>query len=996
VLTTTDVDNGVTNAMEYDDLGRPTKAITAQGTALESWTRTEYNDELRRVIVRSDLETVGDGKKVAVQHFDQLGRVRLSRSLENPSTEDPTNEQHGIKVQTRYKIASGYSYQLSSNPYRAATSSAETDATMGWTLATAWSHGRRSEVETFSGADLPAPWGSNSASSGKVVTETDANTTTVTDQAGKQRRSVTNALGQLVRVDEPDDSSSTGSLGSISSPNQATSYAYDTLSNLTTVTQGVQTRTFVYSSLSRMTSETNPEAGATSYEFDNNGNPTKKTDSRGVSTHFVYDALNRVTQKSYTGESGYTTPTVTYTYDEYSNAVGRLTKVSSGISETKYSAFDKLGRVLASRQTTDGEHYDFEYTYNLAGMLVEQTYPSGRKVRNIFENAGELSTVQSRKSANHGFWNYAKHFTYNPAGAATSIQLGNGQWESTNFNSRLQPVQIGLGTTQNTTNKLKLEFGYGTSANNGNVQSQTITVTSVGIENGFTAVQTYDYDSLNRLKSAQETISSSQSWKQTFIFDRFGNRNFDDTNTTTLPKSCNGNTEVCTSDRKKLNPSVNTATNHLSSDDDYAYSSNGSMTGDAFDRTFKYDGENKQYEVRDSQSQLVGQYYFDGNGKRIKKVVPGTGETTVFVYDANGRLSAEYSTNLSTTQQVSYTTSDHLGSPRIKTDQNGSVISRNDYHPFGEDIFTAERTQPLGYKLDEVRQRFTGYEKDDETNFDFAQARMYVNMWGRFTGTDPMALKAAFLLNPQNINRYSYTRNNPLTYVDSTGLCPVPALQKGQVGICVEAFIAAPTIGVIGHGDNRTHGEQGTARARFTAIISTTETSFDVDDRGTFLGESSVTGGPSLSGRGRITSEVSSTTAQGSEGFGDGQNTSTMVRIEMTGITNGYLAAAQDVQTAGAIIGNSGSPIAGAATVIAGQVGEALAPGGTIDVSAQARITGSGDNIRVQGWGQSRPYPSVTGYAFTRNADGSITRTQLFRQDEAKPEDLRKPKRPIN
>lgn len=83
-----------------------------------------------------------------------------------------------------------------------------------------------------------------------------------------------------------------------------------------------------------------------------------------------------------------------------------------------------MGRVLTSRQTTDGQHYDFQYAYNLAGMLVEQTYPSGRKVKNVFENAGELSMVHSRKSDNHGYWNYAKNFTYNPAGAVTSMQPG--------------------------------------------------------------------------------------------------------------------------------------------------------------------------------------------------------------------------------------------------------------------------------------------------------------------------------------------------------------------------------------------------------------------------------------------------------------------------------------------------------------------------------------------------------------------------------------------
>lgn len=41
-----------------------------------------------------------------------------------------------------------------------------------------------------------------------------------------------------------------------------------------------------------------------------------------------------------------------------------------------------------------------------------------------------------------GLWNYAQNFTYNAAGAVAAMQLGNGRWEGTQFNSRLQPMQI--------------------------------------------------------------------------------------------------------------------------------------------------------------------------------------------------------------------------------------------------------------------------------------------------------------------------------------------------------------------------------------------------------------------------------------------------------------------------------------------------------------------------------------------------------------------------
>jgi hypothetical protein len=87
------------------------------------------------------------------------------------------------------------------------------------------------------------------------------------------------------------------------------------------------------------------------------------------------------------------------------------------------------------------------------------------------------------------------------------MQLGNGRWESIAFNAKLQPTEIAFGTTQTATNLLKLDYSYGTTANNGNVQSQTIAVPTVGTNTGFIATQNYNYDSLNRLKDATENIT---------------------------------------------------------------------------------------------------------------------------------------------------------------------------------------------------------------------------------------------------------------------------------------------------------------------------------------------------------------------------------------------------------------------------------------------------------------------------------------------------------
>jgi hypothetical protein len=215
-------------------------------------------------------------------------------------------------------------------------------------------------------------------------------------------------------------------------------------------------------------------------------------------------------------------------------------------------------------------------------------------------NDGNLSQVQSKK-ANDTFRNYANSFNYTAAGAVSSMRLGNGRWENTSFNNRLQPIQIGLGSSATNQNLLKLNFDYGGSDNNGNVKSQTISVPTIGANTGFTAIQNYTYDSLNRLKSAVENINGNQtpSWKQTFTFDRYGNRRFDQANTTTLPTNCV--TAVC-------NPTIDPNTNKLIG---YQFDSSGNTKTDANNQTFVYDAENKEIQVSNS-SGIVEQYFYGG------------------------------------------------------------------------------------------------------------------------------------------------------------------------------------------------------------------------------------------------------------------------------------------------------------------------------------------------------------------------------------------------
>ena len=377
-------------------------------------------------------------------------------------------------------------------------------------------------------------------------------------------------------------------------------------------------------------------------------------------------------------------------------------------------------------------------------------------MRNMSYNSdGQLAAVKSQR-INQSPRTYANSFLYTTFGTIAHVRLGNGKWETTQFNNRLQATQIGLGTSANDTSLLKLNYDYGTTDNNGNVKSQTITVP--GMVNPL--VQTYTYDFLSRLTHAKETSNGTVQWQQTFDYDRFGNRTLVADQSATTPEIVGPNPQI-SEIHNRIVPRQG---------EQYDYDNNGNLIKDKDGNTFIYNAENKLVQYKQVESeQPTATYVYDGNGLRVKKI--SNSETTVFVYDAKAKLVAEYSTTLPPeVPEIRYLTTDTLGSPRIITNASGQVKERHDYLPFGDEIYSfGGRTINLNYSEDKVRQKFTGYEKDTESGLDFAQARYYSNLMGRFTTPD-IPFADQFVVNPQSWNLYTYVLNNPFKYVDPSGL----------------------------------------------------------------------------------------------------------------------------------------------------------------------------------------------------------------------------------
>ena len=303
------------------------------------------------------------------------------------------------------------------------------------------------------------------------------------------------------------------------------------------------------------------------------------------------------------------------------------------------------------------------------------------------------------------------------------------------------------------------------------MQSQTISVPKIGTIPALTLTQSYTYDELNRLETAQEKKGAVVQWQQVFKYDRYGNRTFDTT------------TGQTTAGFEGLNPSISAVNNQISKSG-YRYDAVGNMTLDELDHTYQYDAENH---LKSYDGGVGAAYTYDGEGHRVKKVTGNGTLSTTFVYDAEGKLVAEYATNTGSSDVgARYLTQDALGSTRVVTTSSSKaptalnaaslVTSRSDYLPFGEEIKVGVggRVQAQGYLygsgvVDNTRQKFTGKERDDETGLDYFGARYYANTQGRFTSVDPVKVTKARMLDPQRFNLYAYVRNNPLIYVDPNG-----------------------------------------------------------------------------------------------------------------------------------------------------------------------------------------------------------------------------------
>ncbi|MBI3484623.1 MAG: hypothetical protein HY012_05660, partial [Acidobacteria bacterium] len=81
-----------------------------------------------------------------------------------------------------------------------------------------------------------------------------------------------------------------------------------------------------------------------------------------------------------------------------------------------------IGRATQVLKKVYNVNYTTSYTFNLAGEVDTMTYPSGRVIKQQYDNIGRLSTAKNNASGTQ----YATSVTYNTASQVTGFSYANG------------------------------------------------------------------------------------------------------------------------------------------------------------------------------------------------------------------------------------------------------------------------------------------------------------------------------------------------------------------------------------------------------------------------------------------------------------------------------------------------------------------------------------------------------------------------------------------
>jgi RHS repeat-associated protein len=565
---------------------------------------------------------------------------------------------------------------------------------------------------------------------------------------------------------------------------------YDAAGNRTSMTDGLGSASYVYNNLSQMESETRTFNGLNpitlSYEYNLAGELKKITNPWSAQVSYAYDKAGRlqnVTGANYANVPNYATsltyrawgaikgmhlPGGTAGFDLTTAYDDRMRPTSwnvAGVLGYNYHYADyyneRTGRVTFAENIADPT-LDRSYEYDLVGRL-----------------AISHSGAEARAHVINGQWGtqdgpYSQGYDYDVWGNVTHKYGWGGEVQG---GTPGQSSDIYYSYTGNRRNG----FGYDAAGNVTNDGTQTFIYDATGQQTYASgtggSAPVFTDDPLNPPNAAKTEIKLVHLTELRAAVNQLRARAALAAATwTTDPNPQQYVTPVHHNHVQQLRTKLEEALTalHLPIG---SYAHSGPNAGDTI---YAADFQELRDKIKAAWTALAAAALtqsYDGNGLRVKKTEYGAatwylrstvlGGQVIAEVDGSGVWQRGYVYSGSTLMAVQQSNSvywmheDPVTKSKRTTDVSGNIVSAIELDPWGAD------TNRSGYSAFQPK-KFTSYERDNNGS-DEAMFRRYNRKHSRFDQPDPYDGSYS-PTDPQSLNRYAYTQNDPVNFVDPSGL----------------------------------------------------------------------------------------------------------------------------------------------------------------------------------------------------------------------------------
>ena len=528
-----------------------------------------------------------------------------------------------------------------------------------------------------------------------------------------------------------------GRLAAVNDDSSSIAYEYDLLNRLTN-------SSFQVSSFQSQVS----------YRHDPVGNLTNAVVSIGgtpsSSSAYTYDSAERL--KSITTENTEYTEGFIYTYSPENGMVESVSNTVSGIScSYQYDIMDRATNI--AYRTADGSLIRaLDYTFNSAGMICKKRISNseqGTPNTEVSYAYDSIDRLVHETTSSDGNSLFDVGYSYDLAGNRLSKTDGSEKTTYTlGIGNRLASSSVAAATSSLFVSGSSSE-NIGTDDRWGELYVSNMTAGAAVVPsvsgNGF-------YATVPALAGQTNTVVAA-------IRDTAGNMDYV-TKDYWVPVSSGGTTASSS----------------------YAYDAAGCLTN-LNGTSLQWDERYRLKNASLAEAQSV-EYEYDVLGRRTSRtagILPAevehyvyNGQQVVADLDADGNLLRTYvwgpgiDNLLSFTDHASGTTyyaiKDHQNSVLAFVNESGAIVESYEYSAYGETkVFDSAGTQIAQSALGN-RYLFQGREYDSATGLYYFRARWYNPETGRWLSKDPLGIEGG-------LNLYAFCDNNPVNFVDPSGLC---------------------------------------------------------------------------------------------------------------------------------------------------------------------------------------------------------------------------------